>query len=60
MTRPQDKVFKALLGCPDLVRRLFEKDYYPAPWMGWVPMLCMICRDLPKASEEKGDTGPSE
>lgn len=41
-----DEVWCALVGRPVAVRAIFEAYHYSAPWLGWVPMLCEILRDV--------------
>jgi hypothetical protein len=47
-THPADRVFAVLKDQPYVVRSLFTAYHYDAPWMGWLPMLCEICRDVRK------------
>ena len=49
MTRPDARLFRELCANPALVRAIFEAAFYPAPWMGWVPMACEIMRMKGKA-----------
>lgn len=55
-----DDVFKVLLKPENrfLIRPVFEALHYPAPWLGWVPMLCEIARDVQKAQKEKINATP--
>lgn len=45
-TRSRDQLWACLSQHPDLVRALFEARFYPAPWLGWVPMLCELLKGV--------------
>lgn len=46
MTRIEDRAWKLLVQDTPVIRAIFEIYRYPAPWMGWAPMLCEITKDV--------------
>lgn len=53
-TRIEDRVWRLLVQDPEVIRSIFEAYHYKAPWMGWAPMLCEICRQVKaKATKER-------